>query len=315
MKVLSAYLQKNSRLIYICLFVLCLLPGITPPFALFAGLLFALTCGTAFPKSNKVLSKYLLQGSVVGLGFGMNLQQAYASGKEGMLFTIISVAGTLIVGSLIAKKLKIDKRTGYLISSGTAICGGSAIAAVGPVIKANDSQMSVSLGTVFILNAVALFVFPFFGHLLGLDQQQFGLWAAIAIHDTSSVVGAASAYGDQALQVASTVKLTRALWIIPVSFVTSFLFKGKSDKIYIPWFIFLFVLAMILNTLFEIPTHITGSIVLLARKGLTLSLFCIGASLTKTVFKNVGIKPMIQGVLIWIIVCIASLAYIYFLVK
>ena len=315
MKNPSAYLQTYKRPLYLFLLLLCLAPGITPPFALLTGLIFALIGGPTFPKSNKILSKYLLQGSVVGLGFGMNLQQAYASGKDGMLFTIISVAGTLLLGILIAKKLKIDKRTGYLISSGTAICGGSAIAAIGPVIKANESQMSVSLGTVFILNAVALFVFPFFGHLFELNQHQFGLWAAIAIHDTSSVVGAASAYGDQALQVASTVKLTRALWIIPVSLVTTFLFKGKSDKLYIPWFIFLFVLAMILNTLFEIPTNITGSIVLLARKGLTLSLFCIGASLTKTVFKNVGIRPMIQGVLIWIIVCIASLAYIYLCVK
>jgi len=261
------------------------------------------------------MSKYLLQGSVVGLGFGMSLQQAFASGKDGMLFTIVSVAGTLILGSYIAKKLKVDKRTGYLISSGTAICGGSAIAAVGPVIKANDGQMSVALGTVFILNAIALFLFPFLGHLFGLSQHQFGLWSAIAIHDTSSVVGAASAYGEEALKVATTVKLTRALWIIPVTFVTTFIFKSKSDKVYIPWFIFLFILAMIINTIFDLPANLTTGIVLIARKGLTLSLFFIGASLTKTVLRNVGVRPMIQGVLIWITISVVSLSYIYFVAK
>jgi uncharacterized integral membrane protein (TIGR00698 family) len=259
------------------------------------------------------MSKVLLQVSVVGLGFGMSLQQAFASGKDGMLFTIVSVAGTLLLGSFLAKKLNVDKKTGYLISAGTAICGGSAIAAVGPVIKANDGQMSVSLGTVFVLNAIALFLFPTLGHILGLTQHQFGLWSAIAIHDTSSVVGAASAYGKEALQVATTVKLTRALWIIPVTFVTSFIFKSKSDKVYMPWFIFLFILAMIINTLFSLPTDLTGGIVMVARKGLTLSLFFIGASLTKSVLRNVGVRPMIQGVLIWIVISVVSLSYIYFI--
>jgi uncharacterized integral membrane protein (TIGR00698 family) len=312
MNTLTPYFEKYKNVLYIFLLLLCLLPVVTPPVALFAGLIFALGFGQAFPKFNKKMSKYLLQGSVVGLGFGMSLQQAYASGKDGMLFTIVSVAGTLILGTFIARKLNVDKKTGYLISSGTAICGGSAIAAVGPVIKANDGQMSVALGTVFILNAVALFLFPFLGHLLGLSQHQFGLWSAIAIHDTSSVVGAASAYGEEALRVATTVKLTRALWIIPVSFVTSFIFKSKSDKIAIPWFIFLFILAMGINSAFNLPVGLTSGIVLVARKGLALSLFFIGASLTKTVLRNVGVRPMIQGVIIWIIVCIVSLSYIYF---
>ncbi|MDD4920947.1 MAG: putative sulfate exporter family transporter [Bacteroidales bacterium] len=295
--------------------MLCLFPAVTPPVSLFAGLIFALSCGQAFPKFNKKMSKYLLQGSVVGLGFGMSVQEALASGKEGMLFTVVSVAGTLILGSSIAKKMNIDKKTGYLISSGTAICGGSAIVAIGPVIKANDGQMSVALGTVFILNAIALFSFPFLGHVFGLSQHQFGLWSAIAIHDTSSVVGAASAYGKEALQVATTVKLTRALWIIPVSFVTSFLFKNKSNKINMPWFIFMFVLAMIINTVFNLPTELTSGLVVVARRCLTLSLFFIGATLTKTVLRNVGVRPMIQGVLIWIIVSAASLSYIYFIAK
>lgn len=313
MNTFTLFLKKYKNVCYILLLAICLLPVVTPPVALFAGLIFALVCGQTFPGFNKRMSKYLLQGSVVGLGFGMNLQQAVTSGKDGMLFTIISVAGTLILGMLIAKRLNVDKQTGYLISSGTAICGGSAIAAVGPVIKANDGQMSVALGTVFVLNAIALFLFPALGHLFGLSQHQFGLWSAIAIHDTSSVVGAASAYGEEALKVATTVKLTRALWIIPMTFVTSFIFKSKSDKVYLPWFIFLFILAMVINTLFDLPTNLTSGIVLLARKGLTLSLFFIGASLTKTVLRNVGVRPMIQGVLIWIVISVVSLMYIYFI--
>lgn len=313
MNALTPFLEKYRNVSYILLLILCLFPFVTPPFALFAGLIFALSSGQAYPAFNKKMSRLLLQASVVGLGFGMNLQQAFASGKDGMLFTIVSVAGTLLLGSFIAKKMNVDKKTGYLISSGTAICGGSAIAAVGPVIKANDGQMSVALGTVFILNAIALFLFPVLGHLFGLTQHQFGLWSAIAIHDTSSVVGAASAYGEEALQVATTVKLTRALWIIPVTLVTSFIFKSKSDKIYIPWFIFLFILAMAINTIFTLPVALTGGMVMVARKGLTLSLFFIGASLTKSVLRNVGVRPMIQGVLIWMVISIVSLSYIYFI--
>ncbi len=315
MNTFTPFLEKYKNVFYILILIICLLPSVTPPVSLFAGIIFAISCGQAFPAFNKKMSKYLLQGSVVGLGFGMNVRDALASGRDGMLFTIVSVAGTLILGSYIAKKMNIDKKTGYLISSGTAICGGSAIAAVGPVIKANDGQMSVALGAVFILNAVALFLFPFLGHVFGLSQHQFGLWSAIAIHDTSSVVGAASAYGKEALQVATTVKLTRALWILPVTFVTSFIFKSKSEKIYMPWFIFLFILAMTINTIFDLPVSLTSGIVLVARKGLTLSLFFIGASLTKTVLKNVGIRPMIQAVLIWIVISVVSLSYIYFVAK
>jgi len=310
MKILPHFLEKYKNAFYILFLILCLLPAVTPPVALLSGLIFALVFGQTFPKFNKEMSKYLLQGSVVGLGFGMNMQQALASGKDGMLFTILSVAGTLILGSFLAKKMNVDRKTGYLISSGTAICGGSAIAAIGPVIKANEGQMSVALGTVFILNAIALFLFPTLGHLFGLSQHQFGLWSAIAIHDTSSVVGAASAYGEEALKVATTVKMTRALWIIPVSFVTSFLFKSKSNKIALPWFIFLFILAMISNSIFVLPTDLTTTIVAIARKCLTLSLFFIGASLTITVLRNVGVRPMIQGVVIWIIISLVSLSYI-----
>lgn len=271
--------------------------------------------GRHIRSSIRRLQSIYLQYSVVG-GFGMNLQASLASGKEGMEFTIISVVGTLLIGCLIGRKfLKVDRDTSYLISSGTAICGGSAIAAVGPVLKAKDSEMSVALGTIFILNAIALFVFPVIGHALNMSQHEFGTWAAIAIHDTSSVVGAGAAYGEEALKVATTIKLTRALWIIPLALVTSFIFKSKGQKISIPWFIFFFVLAMIFNT-YVLGTTETGAMIgeginSLARKTLTITLFFIGASLSRDVLKAVGIKPLIQGTLLWIVISVSTLAYIY----
>jgi uncharacterized integral membrane protein (TIGR00698 family) len=320
-------MKKYAKQVYIALVVaisllllIDYLPNVdsyvSPPIALFLGLLFALLFGQAYPKFNKKVSKKLLQYSVVGLGFGMNLQASLQSGKEGMAFTIVSVVGTMLIGWLIGRKLlKVERDTSYLISSGTAICGGSAIAAVGPVLKAKDTEMSVALGTVFILNAIALFVFPVIGHALDMTQQQFGMWAAIAIHDTSSVVGAGAAYGEEALQVATTIKLTRALWIIPLALATSFIFKSKGQKISIPWFILFFVLAMIFNTYVlsttEVGTMIGHYINDFARKSLTITLFFIGASLSRDVLKSVGIKPLIQGVLLWIIISLSTLAYIY----
>lgn len=320
-------MKKYAKQVYIALVVaisllllIDYLPNVdsyvSPPIALFLGLLFALLFGQAYPKFNKKVSKKLLQYSVVGLGFGMNLQASLQSGKEGMAFTIVSVVGTMLIGWLIGRKLlKVERDTSYLISSGTAICGGSAIAAVGPVLKAKDTEMSVALGTVFILNAIALFVFPIIGHALDMTQQQFGMWAAIAIHDTSSVVGAGAAYGEEALQVATTIKLTRALWIIPLALATSFIFKSKGQKISIPWFILFFVLAMIFNTYVLSTTEVGAAIGHyindFARKSLTITLFFIGASLSRDVLKSVGIKPLIQGVLLWIIISLSTLAYIY----
>lgn len=322
------FFKSHSNIIYIVLIALLsvlllidYIPNcssfITPPIALFLGLVFALLCGKAYPSFNKKMSKKLLQYSVIGLGFGMNLQASLASGAEGMTFTIISVAGTMLIGWFIGRKLiTVERNTSYLISSGTAICGGSAIAAVGPVIKAKDTEMSVALGTIFILNAIALFIFPIIGHWLGMTQEQFGLWAAIAIHDTSSVVGAGAAYGEEALKIATTVKLTRALWIIPLAIATSFIFKTKGQKISIPWFILWFVVAMIINTyllsLSETGIMIGNFINSLARKSLTLTLFFIGASLSVDTLKAVGIKPLIQGVLLWIVISLSTLAYIYY---
>ena len=318
--------HKYNRHIYIALLsiiTLCLLcdyipalrflsTWVTPPVVLFIGLVFALLCGQAYPTFNKNISKKLLQYSVIGLGFGMNLQASLASGKEGMLFTIISVIGTLLIGMFIGcKVLKLNRNTSYLISSGTAICGGSAIAAVGPIIKAKDTDMSMALATVFILNAIGLFLFPALGHWLGLSQQEFGTWAAIAIHDTSSVVGAGAAYGEEALQVATTIKLTRALWIIPLALVTSVIFRSDGKKITIPWFILFFIVAMLINT-YLLADHPEVGIFIadIARKGLIITMFFIGASLSVDVIKSVGIRPLLQGILLWIIISAASLAYI-----
>ena len=323
---MKEFLKTNNKTIYsgiLAVLSVCLLlgyvPGMsafsawgTPPVALFLGLVFALLCGQAYPKFNKKVSKKLLQYSVIGLGFGMNLHASLASGKEGMMFTILSVIGTMLIGMFIGRKLlKVSRDTSYLISSGTAICGGSAIAAVGPVIKAKDSDMSVALATIFVLNAIALFIFPVLGEWLGLTQQEFGTWAAIAIHDTSSVVGAGAAYGEEALQVATTIKLTRALWIIPLALATSVIFKSGGKKISIPWFILWFIVAILLNTYVldsvpEVGKAISG----LARKGLIITMFFIGASLSTDVLKAVGVKPLVQGVLLWLVISIGSLAYI-----
>ena len=324
-------LQKYNKPVYIgllCLISILLalsyIPSlkphigfVTPPVVLFLGLTYALIFGQPYPKFNKTASKKLLQYSVIGLGFGMNLHQSLASGKEGMAFTIVSVAGTMLVGMFVGcRLLRMNRDTSYLISSGTAICGGSAIAAVGPVIRAKESDMSVALATIFILNAIALFIFPILGEWIGLSQQQFGMWAAIAIHDTSSVVGAGAAYGEEALEVATTIKLTRALWIIPLALFTSVIFKGSEKRISVPWFILWFVVAILLNTYViddfpQIGKFISG----IARKLLVITMFFIGASLSRSTLKSVGLKPLIQGVILWLIISIGSLSYILLAVQ
>lgn len=306
--------QTLSKGIYIALIAIILipwnvfgLPVISAPIALLCGLIFAFIFPNPYPKFNKKTSKYLLQVAVVCLGFNMNLQQSLKSGSEGMLFTVVSVVGVMALGVLLGYYMHINRKTAYLISSGTAICGGSAIAAVGPVVKANENEMAVSLGVIFILNSIALFIFPPLGHMLEMTQQQFGTWAAIAIHDTSSVVGAGEVYGEEALQVATLIKLTRALWIIPLALVTMFIFRDKSSKISIPWFIFLFVIAMVVNTYLALPEWFVSSMVWIAKRGMVVTLFLIGASLSLESIKNVGIKPLLQAVALWIVISITSL--------
>ncbi|WP_232066421.1 YeiH family protein [Hymenobacter sp. BT18] len=285
----------------------CLSPWGSPPLALALGLMVALLVGNPFAAQSKRFTAPLLQWSVIGLGFGLNAQQALQAGREGFVFSAASIFGTLLLGWLVGRWLGIDRRTAHLIASGTAICGGSAIAAVGPVMRAEEGQMSVALGTVFMLNAVALFLFPAIGHTLGLSQHQFGLWAAIAIHDTSSVVGAASQYGDEALRIATTVKLARALWIIPVALGTALLFKTPGAQVKLPWFILGFVGAMLLNTYVPALQGLAPVAVLVAKLGLTLTLFLIGAGLSAGVLRSVGVRPLVQGVLLWVVVSGVSL--------
>ena len=297
----------TREVIFLLAFVFCLSPLITPPIALLMGLIIAQFIGHPYLHLNHKATHILLQISVVGLGFGMNVDNAMKAGKEGILFTLISIIGTLVIGFFMGKFLKIEKKTSYLISAGTAICGGSAIAAISPVIKAEEKQISVALGTIFILNSIALVLFPLIGHQLNLSQNQFGLWCAIAIHDTSSVVGAASKYGTEALEIATTVKLARALWIIPVAFFSTILFKNKSSKLKIPYFIGLFVLAMIANTYSPIVQEYSSYLVAIAKAGLTVTLFLIGCGLSKKVLQSVGIKPLVQGVVLWLIISVAAL--------
>mgnify|MGYP003297208374 CR=1 FL=1 len=304
----------TNKICYILIILLILFPYeilgcnsfITPAIALFIGLFYALVFKKPYPKFNKKASKYLLQTSVVGLGFGMNVTEALKSGGNGMLFTIASVVGVMIIGVVVGRMMHINRKTSYLISSGTAICGGSAIAAVGPTLKADEDEMAVSLGVIFILNAIALFIFPPIGHFFELNEIQFGTWAAIAIHDTSSVVGAGEAYGQLALQTATLIKLTRALWIIPLAIVTMFIFRDNSKKISIPWFIFLFIIAMLINTYCNLSNELTSSIAWLAKKGLILTLFFIGASLSLATIKHIGIKPLILATILWFIIGVGS---------
>lgn len=300
------------KILFIILIFICLTPIVSPPIALAIGLFAALIFGNPFPAQTKKATKILLQSSVVLLGFGMNLSAVWQAGKQGILFTVATIFGTLAVGYLIGKLLNVNAKTSTLIASGTAICGGSAIAAVAPVIKADDEEISVSLGTVFVLNSIALFLFPLIGHLLKLSQNQFGVWAAIAIHDTSSVVGASQTYGAEALAIATTVKLARALWIAPIALLFSFLNRSENEKktkIAVPYFIFLFLLATVVRTLMPpaFPPSIFDSLVMLAKQGLTVTLFLIGASLSRETLKKVGIKPLLQGILLWFLISLISL--------
>jgi uncharacterized integral membrane protein (TIGR00698 family) len=302
----------SKQIIFALLLLLCLTSIISPPIALLLGLLVANLSGNPFLHLNHKAITILLQFSVVGLGFGMNATSALTAGKEGLVLTIASIFSTIILGYFIGKWFNIDKKTSHLISCGTAICGGSAIAAIAPVIKSDEKQTSIALGVIFILNSIALFLFPYIGHQLDLSQREFGLWCAVAIHDTSSVVGAANKFGAEALQIATTVKLARALWIIPIALITTVLFKNKQTKIKIPYFIGLFILAMLLNTYVPQTEIIAPTLVLLAKIGLTVTLFLIGAGLNLSVLKTVGVKPLVQGVLLWIVIASLSLASILY---
>lgn len=299
--------EQARKAIYILLAVFTVSPWCSAPLALFMGIVVALAIGNPFTKFSKKASGYLLRTCVVLLGFGMNFNTAMEAGRQGIVFTLVSIAGTLLLGLLLGRLLKTDKKISVLVSSGTAICGGSAIAAVSPVVEAEEQQMSVSLGVVFVLNAIALFIFPVIGRALHLSQQQFGVWSAIAIHDTSSVVGAAGAYGKEALGIATTIKMLRTLWIIPVAMLIAFLYKSKNTSIKIPWFIGLYMLAMLVNTYFLKSGAFSDALVRIAKAGLQLTLFFIGSGMSKQAIRSVGARPFLQGVLLWLAISAASL--------
>lgn len=309
----SRFTTSQAKTVAIILSALSLSPWVSPPLALLMGIIFAQIFTHPFPETSKKATGWLLKTSVVGLGFGMTATSALEAGKDGFLFTVISIIATLLVGYWIGKTLKVEKVTSFLITGGTAICGGSAIAALSPVVKAKQNQISVALGVIFILNSLALFIFPYIGQLLDMSQSDFGLWCAIAIHDTSSVVGASAKYGDEALVIATTVKLARALWIIPLVFLSTILFNQKGSSIKIPYFIGLFVLAILINTWVPGLENISPIIVQLSKAGLTLTLFLIGTSLSSNLIKTVGLQPILQGTALWLFISVGALAAILYL--
>lgn len=298
-----------SKFIFFAALILAASGLVSPPIALLGGLIYGFTFSHPYPAQSKRMAKFLLQASVVALGFGMNFKEVLHAGRSGFAYTAISISVAMALGLGLGYFIRVEKKSAFLISAGTAICGGSAIAAVGPIAEANDEEMAVALGTVFILNSVALFLFPVVGFAFKMSQEQFGLWSALAIHDTSSVVGAAAKYGSTALGIATTIKLARALWIVPLSLATAVALKSKA-RIQWPWFILFFCLAALLNSLlpkfgsaFTFLNH-AGKI------GLTLTLFLIGTGLNKNTLKNVGIRPLLQGLTLWMIVGTGTLALI-----
>jgi uncharacterized integral membrane protein (TIGR00698 family) len=299
-----------AKAVYLFIVVIALLGFINSPVALILGFIYTIVFNNPFKAYSHKAIHYFLKISVVGLGFGMCLKETLETSKEGFGLTIYSIILTIFLGLLLTRLLKIDIKLGHLITSGTAICGGSAIAAISPVIKAKSKTISIALGIVFLLNAVALFVFPAVGHFLNLSQEQFGLWCAVAIHDTSSVVGAALGYGEEALRIATTVKLSRTLWIIPLSIFSMFLFKTKGEKIKIPYFILLFIAAIIINSYHILPEPTTSFIVLMSKRLLILTLFLVGSTISIKELKSTGIKPIVLAVILWVSISIFSLIYI-----
>jgi uncharacterized integral membrane protein (TIGR00698 family) len=295
-----------ARIIFIAFLMLCFSGWISPPVALTMGILFGLSIPHPYPELSRSVARVLLQAAVVALGFGMNLHEVVKAGRSGFVYTALGISFSLIAGLSLGKILRINGNSSYLITAGTAICGGSAIAAIGPVLHADDEEMAVSLGTVFILNSIALLAFPPIGNALRLTQTQFGLWAALAIHDTSSVVGAAAKYGKEALVVGTTVKLARALWIVPLTLGTAALKRSKA-KIPLPWFILFFCLAAVINTYAPAFATFDKLAFQAGRLGLTATLFLIGTGISVATLKSVGWRPLLQGVVLWILVASVTL--------
>jgi uncharacterized integral membrane protein (TIGR00698 family) len=316
-------MRVAARFLFILFFLLSFSGWISPPVALTLGILFGLIFTHPYETQGRTAARFLLQAAVVALGFGMNLHEVLKAGRSGFVYTALGISFALVAGLLLGRILNVGKNSSFLITSGTAICGGSAIAAIGPVLHADDEEMAVSLATIFVLNSLALLIFPAIGGALHLSQSQFGLWAALAIHDTSSVVGASAKYGTQALVIGTTVKLTRALWIVPLALATAFFVRPRDQKddaggksegmklpVSIPWFILLFCLAAVVNTYFPSWSHLTKSLFALGRRGLTATLFLIGTGITRATLRTVGWRPLLQGVLLWAVVAVTSLYFI-----
>ena len=298
-----------SRVVFLGGLLVAASSFVSPPVALAMGLVFGLAFSHPYPKESSKFSRWLLQASVVGLGFGMNLHEVLRAGRSGFIYTLLGIAFAMLAGMALGKLLRVRGTPAFLISTGTAICGGSAIAAVGPIVHASDEEMAVSLGTVFVLNSVALLTFPAIGAALHLSQTQFGLWAALAIHDTSSVVGAAAKFGAAALAVGTTVKLARALWIVPVALATAMARHAKA-RIRWPWFIGLFALAAVCNTYLPAGGALFEVLSKMARIGLTATLYLIGSGISIATVKQVGHRPLLQGVLLWLVVSVTTLILI-----
>lgn len=299
-----------TKVIFATIAIAALTGIINSPTALILGFAFALLFNNPIESYSHKVIHYLLKISVIGLGFGMYIKETLETSKEGLGLTFFSIILTVTLGLALTKLLKLDRKLGHLVTSGTSICGGSAIAAISPVIKAQGKTISIALGIVFLLNSIALFIFPGIGHLIGLSQKQFGLWSAVAIHDTSSVVGAAMNYGEEALKIATTVKLSRTLWIIPLSIFSMFLFKTKGEKIKIPYFILLFIIAIIINSYHYLPEPVTSTLVVISKRLLILTLFLVGTTISISDLKKTGIKPLLLAVTLWVFISIFSLIYI-----
>jgi uncharacterized integral membrane protein (TIGR00698 family) len=308
------------KIIFVLALALSFTGLLSPPVALTVGIVFGVSFPHPYINESRGIARTLLQSSVVALGFGMNLHEVLKAGRSGFIYTAMGISFALLAGMALGKLLQVRGNSSFLITTGTAICGGSAIAAIGPILQANEEEMAVSLGTIFILNSIALLIFPPIGNALHLSQSQFGLWAALAIHDTSSVVGATTKYGPLALVIGTTVKLARALWIVPLALAIAAIKRNRSQKssvsgdpalrIQFPWFILFFILAAVLNTYVRTLEHITPSLFTLGRLGLTATLFLIGSGISRTTLKTVGWRPLLLGVVLWLAVGISSLYFI-----
>lgn len=303
-------MRLAPKILFVLLSLSCLTGWISPPVALLLGIVFGLCLPHPYMSQSRSGARVLLQASVVALGFGMDLHEVLRAGHNGFLYTAAGISFAICSGLLLGGWLQVRGNSSYLITVGTAICGGSAIAAVGPVLQADPEEMAVSLGTVFVLNSIALLIFPPLGSALHLSQPQFGLWAALAIHDTSSVVGATARYGTQALLVGTTVKLARALWIAPVALATAAI-KHNKTRLQLPWFILLFCLAAVINTYAPAASRLTHEAFVLGRLGLVATLFLIGSGITRSTLRSIGWRPLLQGVLLWLVVGSTSLYLIH----